>query len=284
MCRCLNPDENLHQIDPQHATELTDHVERIREYWRTKKRFPFGICGPMWYGTPVVKDEAHHKIKRRYGVEMEIEFHRVTLDGETEYLPYYEQAAIVANNHLGLATKWGHGGITEDHSLDRGFEIILPAMSIRRIKRVLEPVLTDKHLYPFFRHGGNAAMHVTVDPFATPKQQKAFHDFWDHKDFFKYFILITDRDESSYCRQRKWAKEWRGSDGFMKADTLKSHYHRCNVRANGAMEVRVFQAQYSLDFLSQLSLVDDVVKLIEKGVYAFDDLVYELDKINVVYK
>ncbi|MDO4698474.1 MAG: hypothetical protein Q4A60_07365 [Pasteurellaceae bacterium] len=271
MCKCLSPDERLFQFDDKERLE--QRIKQLEEKWNGNKRFPCGICGAMWYGTPVVGDNSHSRIKWRYGVEFEVEFHRVTTDGETEYDDFYRNMAIIANDYLGSVTKWGHGGITEDHSLDRGFEIILPAMSITKSTNIIQSILLDYHIRKYLRHSGNASMHVTVDPFDTIKQQKAFHNFWDHPDFYDDFKGITCRDENGYCRRRKARRNWRGADGFMKPDTLQTHYHRCNVRKNGAMEVRVFQAVYDVDQITkQLMLVDQVNKLVRKGVKDYEEI------------
>lgn len=281
MSKCVNPDERLFKLDEHQGIE--QRVAEIEEYWRTKKRFPFGICGAMWYGTPVTRDEAHHKIKWRYGVELEFEFYRLSTDGTTEYGDYPRLAAIIANHHLGLATRWGHGGITEDHSLDRGFEVILPAMSTTKVLEMLTPIFEDRHIKPYLRQGFNAAMHVTVDPFETKEQQVAFHDFWDHPKFFTHFMSVTGRDEVPYCRRRK-RKSW-GEDGFMKPDTLERHYHRCNVRHNGAMEVRVFAAQYDGGMPSQLRLVDMVNRQVRRGIYDYETIrKYVYGKYGMNYK
>lgn len=279
MCRCLDPDERLFKIDD--LAGIRQRVAEIEEFWEGDKRFPFGICGAMWYGTPVVSDVAHHRIKWRYGVEFEFEFHRVSEDGKTEVEDYPRLAAIIANDYIGRVTKWCRGGITEDHSLDRGWEVILPAMSIAKASNIIQLIVLDQHIRPYLRHGGNAAMHVTVDPFDTVEQQKAFHDFWDHPDFFDDFYGFTGRRETSYTRRRKWLKGWKGQDGFMKPDTLKRHYHRCNVRRNGAMEVRVFQVFYD-DYVgvmvAQLTFVDQVNKLIRKGIYDYDEIKKQVKK------
>lgn len=267
-----NIDGKIQHIDLDVVKHIRQAVEDEEELYPVgNKRFPFGLIRAMDQSTPVVHSDKFHKVKWRYGIELEIDFYHQYVNGE-EWTDFADHMAKLANAYLGCSTKPYEAGIVRDGTVDNGWEIVLAAMSIQKVLAVIGPIINDhgiaSHIYP----GGKAALHVTVDPFDTPKEQRAFHDFWDHEDLFKRFISIIGRDETAYC-ERRGGRVIKNPRTFMKPDTLRTHYNRCNVRNNGAMEVRVFKASYDIDTIHrQLKMVDAVNKAVRSGVYDYDGI------------
>lgn len=236
-------------------------------------RFPFGLVGPMWYHTPVVIPDKFHNVKWRYGVELEFEFFdlvRPTLN----YAPWFDfrtLSAELANHLLTLTTKEYEAGITSDSSLVNGWELVLGAASIKTIMKWLTPILTDRHLRPFFRPCDGAALHVTVDRFEEVEAEYAFHDFWDNDNTTNLFSDVIQREPNGYCKRRgiktrKFVKYRMKPDGH-------NHYWRCSVRSSGALEVRVFKADYTVNGVyRQLQMVHAVNMAVRRGVYDYDKL------------
>ncbi|OOH90929.1 hypothetical protein BMT54_03785 [Pasteurellaceae bacterium 15-036681] len=283
MARCLNPDERL--FDCPDLREIRYRVNELSEMYEFYKldHFGIGLTGALWYHTPVAQENTFQNTKWRYGVEFEVEFQRVKEQENQEEQDLANYLAKIATSILDRRLETFQGGITKDDSLDRGWEIVLAAMSRNRIIKHIESVITDHHIQPYLRHNGNAALHITVDPFETPKQQRAFHDFWNAPTLFEDFPSLILRGENLYNKARTYIRKREG--GFMKNDTLRSHYHRCNVRDNGSMEVRVFQAIYDLDILKQqLYMVHIVNFLVRKGITSYIEISYYINKKIITKK
>lgn len=267
MARCKNPDEKLYQSDCVGA--LGKYVATLQElHQNNRKWFYNGICGALWYHTPVVwANHIDTRTKWRYGIELEVELHRFGENGEEfDHIPNF--TAMVAWDVLTKQVKPHQGGVTLDESLDRGWEAVIAPFSPQRAANIAAAIYNHPFIRPFLRHFGNAALHVTVDPFETWEDQRAFHDFWNDPRFFDDFLCVTHRFGNSYCRPRQVT-----TVGFMKPDQLTHHYNRCNVRENGAMEVRVFQAVYMYEVtLQQIRLVDIVNRAVRRGVRRYEDL------------
>lgn len=271
MCECLNPDERLFKYNNLKA--LDKFIQDNTEYYENTVTPVLGwrkLCGAMLYGVDAVYKKTHSPVKWRYGIELEFEFHRCYADKEQGELENLQIKLAKVVNIL-LVDKLKHfsaggGGVVEDHSLDRGWEVILPAMSPAKIVETMSPVMSNEFIKPYLRHGGNAALHVTVDPFDTPEQQRAFHNFWNDTEFYDDFFNVTHRWGNGYTKRRVVSHRGKA----LPADTRKTHYNRCNVRKNGAMEVRVFQAVYEDAVLyRQIMLVHWVNKAVRKGELSY---------------
>lgn len=268
MGKCLVPDERLLKIERPLYNQLREFVGELRvKHADNRPWFNFGLCGPLLYHTPVALPESFAKNKWRLGVELEVEFHRVRVDDD-ELMPYYHHAANIAWDVITTHVNPHQGGITYDQSLDRGWEIVLGAMSKRKILSLLSGVINNKYIRPFIRHGGNAAMHVTVDPFLTHEEQRAFHDFWNDDRVTIDFFTVVQRESNRYCKKRL-----KPITTGPKRDVVSERYHRCNIRSNGAMEVRVFQAVYKIDVIKQqLDMVDVVNRCVRSGGRTYEEL------------
>lgn len=269
--RCAIPPTKT--ISSERVKRFTRRLRKAREQHQTPTtRFPFGLIGPLWYHTPVARPDKFHDVKWRYGVELELEFYEL-VQPFTSYKWFIssELLAELANHLLTLTTKDGEAGITEDSSLVNGWEVVLAASSIKTVMKRLTPILTDKDIKPFISPNTTAALHVTVDRFDTIEEERAFHDFWDNDKTFDLFSDIIQRKPNGYCKQRnkkprKYVRQRMRPDG-------RNHYWRCSVRSNGALEVRVFKADYKVEGLyRQLQMVHAVNMAVRRGVHDYDEL------------
>lgn len=268
---------------PEHK-QIEQWIDEYTEFFENTVTPMLGhteLTGPQWYHTPVTYRSPSSRATWKYGIELEIEFVRVTRDGGvSEWEDFPDRAAKIAK--ITLVDKLKHfaaggGGITLDDSLDRGWELVLPPLSRQRAVLYTFYVYHHIYLYPYLRRDGNAALHVTVDPFDTWEEQHAFHDFWNDAQLFEDFGRIIGRDENGYIRRRNRKKLLQNK--FMKADKLRNHYHRCNTRNNGAMEVRVFKAIYDIHKMqTQLDMVHLVNKAVRMGVHSYEELKNYLQK------
>lgn len=296
MSKCLKPDERLLE-----CPDREDIIHRVEELEEIYSYFKIGIYSNLGMGrlegasthlTPLIYTNI--KNMEWYGIELYIEFHRVAEMADREWDSYSEYVAKIANSILdrGCFTpyfaeenieKSSGGGIREDRFLDRGWEIALPSLPIDKICEYIQAVISDRHISPYLRHNGNASMHVTVEPFDTPEQQIAFHDFWNNYSLFPDFYEVIRRLSSAPDTKQRRAYKFR-KDGFMKADVEWEHIHRCSVRKNGAMEIRVFQAVYDIEVVrNQLLMVDIVNKAVRDGEIDYDAIkrrVYEQLKLK----
>lgn len=275
MTKCMFPDETLY--DYPLITPLVWRIKELMTIWKRCKLNRLvpsaGLTNVFSYHTPVVWIENGSKGKWRYGIEYEIELKRI-LDPDTG--SEWENGQIflgcIAKAYCDLHFKKYAGGVTADASLDRGFEFILPPMSIHKIVEHCMGIVGDPYIKAALHdEPRNAGTHITVDPFDTSEQQRAFHDFWNNDNLYVDFGDTIRRWERKYCKKRITISRKR--DGWMKPDTRKTHYNRCNVRDNGAMEVRVFQAVYEEHLLyRQLILVDAVNRAVRRGITTYDDI------------
>lgn len=258
------------------AQPLMWRVDELRTIWKKRglnRIVPSaGLTNVMSYHTPIAWVEKGDKAKWRYGVEYEIELHRLEdVNTGGEWVLGQELLGIVARAYCDVHFRKYAGGVTRDQSLDRGFELVLPPLTIPKIIEACMGLVNDPYIRAAIKEESNAGLHVTVDPFETATQQRVFHDFWNHDNLLHDFSLIIRRKEGAFCTQRKVFAKKRG--GWMKPDTRKTHYNRCNVRENGAMEVRVFAAVYDEDLLrDQLLLVDAVNRAVKNGLYDYDEI------------
>lgn len=251
-----------------------DLIRRVNELDATYRRLgmSYGLVGAMPYHTPVAWIEHGRKTKWRYGVEFEINLAEIVL-GETQSLwaNGLEYVCRVISHILYLRLADYEGGITKDNSIPNGVEVVLVPMTRKEIIAHLEAVMNDRHIRPFLMEEENAALHVTVDPFETIEQQRAFYRFWNDDRFFHDFAGIVGREENGYIKQRK--KPHYNKEGWMKADTIDDHYYRCCIRENGAMEVRVFKAFYDKKKIkAQLDLVHQVNQLVRNAVSGYSTI------------
>lgn len=274
MVSLVNPLIPCKEVDFLKADRFARRLGKLRTlHNKATTRFPFGLAGPMWYHTPVVTPDGFHNVKWRYGVELEFEFFelvRPTLN----YSPWFDfktLSAELANHLLTLTTKEYEAGITEDSSLVSGWELVLGAASIKTIMKRLAPILTDRDLKPYFNPCDGAALHVTVDRFDSVEAEYAFHDFWDNDNTFKLFADIIQREPNGYCKRR--ARKSRKFVKYRMKPDGRNHYWRCSVRGNGALEVRVFKADYTVrGVYRQLQMVHAVNMAVRRGVYDYDEL------------
>lgn len=259
---------------------IADHTEYF-ESLVTPILGSTALTGAQWYHTPVTYRGSPSKATWKYGIELEIDFVRVTRNGGVcEWEDFPDRTAKIAKITLVGRLKHfasGGGGITLDDSLDRGWELVLPPLSRVKASSLAQYVYKHSFIYPYINHDSKAALHITVDPFDTWLEQHAFHDFWNDGRLFDDFIGVIGREETGYIRQRKRKKTMRNK--FMKADDLKDHYNRCNVRGNGAMEVRVFKAVYNKEVIdNQLEMVHCVNVAVRRGLHTYEELKNYLQK------
>lgn len=270
------------------AQALKWRVSELQTIWikrRLNRIVPgMGLSGAMSYHTPIAWLSKGSKAKWRYGVEYEIELHRLENEHTGEE---WEQGAyllgVVARAYCDVHFRKYAGGVTRDQSLDRGFELVLPPLTIPKVVEACMGLVDDPYIRAALKEENEAGFHVTVDPFDTPEQQRAFHDFWNNDNLYYDFSYTIRRGERKYCKQRTKVSRTRG--GWMKPDTRNTHYNRCNVRENGAMEVRVFQAVYEETLLfRQLVLVDAVNRAVRRGMTEYEDIKWyaneRLGKLN----
>lgn len=268
---------------PDHQ-KIVKFVEDNTEYYEntvTPLLGSIALTGAQWYHTPVTYRGSPSKATWKYGIELEIDFERVTRnEGISEWTEFADYTAKIAKITLVGKLKHfaaGGGGITLDDSLENGWELVLPPLSRVKASSLAQYVYKHPFLYSYIRHDSKAALHVTVDPFDTWQEEHAFHDFWNDGRLFDDFVGVIGREETGYIRQRKRKKTMRNR--FMKADDLKNHYHRCNVRSNGAMEVRVFKAIYNKEVIdAQLEMVHCVNVAVRRGLHTYEELKNYLQK------
>lgn len=254
--------------------EQLDLIRRVNELDATYRRLgvSYGLVGAMAYHTPVAWVEKGRKTKWRYGVEFEIDLSEIVLDVDHSlWVGGLEYVRRIISHVLHLRLDDHEGGVTRDNSIPAGAEIVLVPMTRKEIISHLGAVMNDRHVRPFLKDSDNAALHVTVDPFDTIEQQRAFHRFWNDDSFFRDFASVTGRQENGYVKRRERARY--KPDGWMRQDTVNDHYYRCCVRHNGAMEVRVFKAVYDeRKIKEQLDLVHKVNKLVRDGVGGYENI------------
>lgn len=258
------------------AKPLEWRVAELETIWKKRKLNRIlpsaGLSRVMAYHTPIAWVEKGSRIKWRYGVEYEIALHRLE-DGDTgeEWELGQELLGKVARAYCDTHFRRYAGGVTRDQSLDRGFELVLPPLSIPSIIHACMGLVNDPYIKAALNEFDTAGLHVTVDPFSTFEQQQAFHDFWNDDQLYEDFLDIIGRDEQKYCMKR--TKPPRIIAGMFEPDTLRTHHNRCNVRNGGAMEVRVFRAIYNEDALrKQLVFVDLVNKAVRRGMTSYTEI------------
>lgn len=258
------------------AQPLIWRVDELKTIWKKRKLnriIPgYDLTEIMPYHTPIAWVEKGSRAKWRYGVEYEIELNRLEDPHTgTEWEWGHVLLGCVARAYCDVHFRKYAGGVTRDRSLDRGFELVLPPLTIPKVVESCMGLVNDPYIRAAIKEENEAGFHVTVDPFETAKQQRAFHDFWNNDNLYYDFTSTIRRGERKYCKQRTTVSRTRG--GWMKPDTRKTHYNRCNVRENGAMEVRVFQAVYEEHLLHrQLVLVDAVNRAVRRGMTEYDDI------------
>lgn len=255
------------------AQPLIWRVGELETIWKKRKLNRIlpesGLSQVMSYHTPIAWVERGSRNKWRYGVEYEISLHRLEdedtgIEWEVGQFLLGKIARAYCDTHF---RKYA-GGVTRDQSLDRGFELVLPPLSITKIIEACMGLVNDPYIHVALKESETAGVHVTVDPFDTIEQQQAFHDFWNDDRLYDDFLDVIGRAEQKYCKKR--IKLSRTRSGWLKPDTRKTHHNRCNVRENGAMEVRVFRAIYNRVALRrQLALVDLVNKAVRRGMTSY---------------
>lgn len=259
------------------AQPLIWRVAELKTIWKKRKLnriIPgYELTGIMPYHTPIAWVDRGVRAKWRYGVEYEIQLHRLEDPHTcTEWEMGQELLGIIARAYCDVHFRKYAGGVTRDQSLDRGFELVLPPLTIPKVIESCMGLVNDPYIRAALdEKAAMAGLHVTVDPFDTPQRQRAFHDFWDHANLLFDFGYIIKRWDRKHSKPRENVALTR--TGWMKPDTRKTHYNRCNVRENGAMEVRVFQAVYEEHLLHrQLVLVDAVNRAVRRGMTEYDDI------------
>lgn len=251
--------------------EIVTYVAGLSNEMKCHRAFPFGLVGSLMYHTPVVDITRIPPAPRRYGIEFEVEFHRLSHEnGDDEWKTYPQHAGKIANYLLADEVYDRTGGVTSDMSLDRGWEIVLGPRSIESAILTIDKVINHEFIKPFLRHGGNAALHVTVDPFDNPIDGRVFHNIWSNDDFCKHHAATISRHPNKYCKRRLVEVV----DKPLRADALLKRNNACNVRKSGAMEVRVFQAIYDVEHLyNQLKLVQRVDQAVRKGLHTVTEII-----------
>lgn len=269
MGRTLLVDTTL--IPCANKKEIITYVAGLRDEMTDHRAFPFGLVGSLMYHTPVVDIMKSPTTPMRYGIEFEVEFHRLSNDNDgDEWKSYQLYAGKIANYFLADEVYNRTGGVTSDMSLDRGWEIVLGPRSIESAILTINKVINHEFIKPYLRHGGNAALHVTVDPFDNAIDARVFHNIWSNDEFCKHHEATISRRPNKYCKHRLVDV----IDKPMRADTLSKRDNACNVRNNGAMEVRVFQAVYDVECLyNQLKLVQRVDRAVRKGLHTVTDII-----------
>ena len=158
---------------PDHR-KIAKFVEDNTEYYENTVTPLLGstaLTGAQWYHTPVTYRGSPSKATWKYGIELEIDFERVTRnEGLSEWTEFADYTAKIAKITLVGKLKHfaaGGGGITLDDSLENGWELVLPPLSRVKASSLARYVYTHPFLYSYIRHDSKAALHVTVDPFDT---------------------------------------------------------------------------------------------------------------------